>query len=148
MTRVTHIESLPSFRAAIALFRLDRARRTAEARSELGVATQRLMWLFRDGQARTLKDVAETLGLEQSTVNRQVNAALDADLLRRYRDPGQSAHLLEATENGITRFEEELRWGLELVDTALDAVPPADRTAFLEHLLRFADAYDTAAHGS
>jgi len=147
MTRVTEdIESLPSFRAAVALSRLDRARRAAETRSELGVATQRLMWLFRDGQARTLKDVADTLGLEQSTVNRQVNAALDADLLRRYRDPGQTAHLLEATENGITRFERDLQWGLELMDTALAAVPSSQRADFLDHLLKFAETYDAAAH--
>jgi len=147
MTRVTDdIETLPSFRAAVVLARLDRARRAAEVRSELGVATQRLMWLFRDGRARTLKEVAEVLGLEQSTVNRQVNAALDAELLRRFREPGQSAHLLEATPEGLEQFERDMRRGLGHLDDALAAVPAQNRTAFLDHLSAFAEAYDDVTH--
>ncbi|MFD6137837.1 MarR family winged helix-turn-helix transcriptional regulator, partial [Isoptericola sp. NPDC060257] len=93
-------------RVAGLLFRLDLHRRLAEHRSPLGTADGRLLWLLSDGRPRTLREIAEALRLEQSTVNRQVNGALAAGLLRRFTAPGRSARLLEPTEEGLARFEE------------------------------------------
>lgn len=150
MSHVTSpdLETRPAFRVAKAISVLDRARRAAEARASLGVAEQRLLWLFRDGTPRTLRDVAETLGLEQSTVNRQVNGALSTGLLRRYREDGQTAQLLEATDDGLDRFSSDLTEGLARIDAALDVVPAGRRDTFLDDLLAFANAYDEVTHGA
>ena len=130
----------PSWRLAAALARLDRAQRAAEAGASLGVADARLMWLFSDREPRTLRQVSEALGLEQSTVNRQVNAALASGLLRRSRDPGQPAHLVDATEEGLERFSRDLEQHLGRLDDALSALPEQHREAFPELLLTFVDA--------
>jgi DNA-binding MarR family transcriptional regulator len=135
----------PGWRLAAALGRLDRAQRAAEAGAELGVADGRLLWLFSDRHPRTLRQVSEDLGLEQSTVNRQVNAALAAGLLRRFREPGSTAYLVEATEDGLARFERNLERHLDLMDAALAALPESRRAAFPSLLATFVEAYGAAA---
>jgi len=130
-------------RVAGLLFRLDLHRRLAEHRSPLGTADGRLLWLLSDGRPRTLREVAEALRLEQSTVNRQVNGALAAGLLRRFTTPGRSARLLEPTEEGLARFEEATGQALGAYADGL-AVLGADAGAFLDQLERFADAYGDA----
>ncbi len=144
MTPITEPpEATAAFAAARAITALDRGRRTAEAAASLGLSQQRLMWLFRDGTPRTLKEIAESLALEQSTVNRQANAAIDAGILRRFHAPGQTAHLLEATEEGAARFTEDLTTGLQQVQSALEAVPADRRDDFVADLVAFARAYDS-----
>jgi DNA-binding MarR family transcriptional regulator len=135
----------PGWRLAAALARLDRAQRAVEAGAELGVADGRLLWLFSDRRPRTLRQVSEDLGLEQSTVNRQVNAALSAGLLRRFREPGGTAYLVEATEDGLARFDRNLERHLGLMDTALAALPESRRAAFPGLLATFVEAYGAAA---
>ena len=135
----------PGWRLARALARLDRAQRASEAGSRLGVADGRLLWLFSDRVPRTLRQVSEDLGLEQSTVNRQVNAALTAGLLRRFRAEGRHAHLVEATEDGLERFSRDLDQHLGLMDAALAALPEADRAGFPDLLAAFVDAYAAEA---
>ncbi|MCZ2262101.1 MULTISPECIES: MarR family winged helix-turn-helix transcriptional regulator [unclassified Isoptericola] len=130
-------------RVAGLLFRLDLHRRLAEHRSPLGTADGRLLWLLSDGRPRTLREIAEALRLEQSTVNRQVNGALAAGLLRRFTAPGRSARLLEPTEEGLARFEEATGRALGAYADGL-AVLGADVGAFLDQLERFADAYGDA----
>ena len=135
----------PGWQLAAALGRLDRAQRAAEAHAVLGVAEGRLLWLFSDHEPRTLRQVSEELGLEQSTVNRQVNAALASGLLRRFRPAGGPAYLVEATEDGLARFERDLERHLRLMDHALDALPPDARRAFPGLLATFVQAYGDAA---
>jgi DNA-binding MarR family transcriptional regulator len=135
----------PGWRLATALARLDRAQRAAEAGARLGVADGRLLWLFSDRVPRTLRQISEDLGLEQSTVNRQVNAALTAGLLRRFREAGQHAHLVEATEDGLERFSRDLAQHLDLMDASLAALPEEARNDFPAHLLTFVDAYTAEA---
>ena len=134
----------PSWRLASALARLDRAQRAAESDAALGVADSRLMWLFSDRQPRTLKQVSDDLGLEQSTVNRQVNSALAAGLLRRFREPGLPAQLVEATEDGLASFTKDLDRHLGRLDHALTALPESVRNEFPSLLLDFVGAYAQA----
>ena len=138
----------PAWRLASALGRLERAQHAAEAVSELGVADGRLLWLFSDRAPRTLRQVSEELGLEQSTVNRQVNAALAAGLLHRFREEGRSAHLLEATDVGLERFSRDLRRHLGLLEVALAAVPTSAREDFPAVLTTFVEAYAAAIGAS
>ena len=144
MAEIRPLPQTPSWRLAAALARLDRAQRAAEADAELGVAHGRLMWLFSDREPRTLRQVSEALGLEQSTVNRQVNAALAAGLLRRSREAGQPAHQFDATEEGLKLFSRDLEQHLGRLDRALAALPDEAREEFPGLLLVFADAYAEA----
>jgi DNA-binding MarR family transcriptional regulator len=131
--------------AAAHFFRFELYRRLADQRSRLGIANQRLLWLFRDGQGRTLREVAETLELEQSTVNRQVNAALDAGLLRRYSEGGRAARLVTMTDEGLAAFTTDVAEALAAYQAGLDALgDDADR--FVAQLSGFVDAYGEAVH--
>lgn len=123
---------------------LQRVRRVTEQHASLNAADGRLMWLFSDRQPRTLRQIAESLDLEQSTVNRQVNAALAAGLLSRNRESGRAAWLFEATASGLERFERDLAVHLDLLDQALANLPADDRGRFLELLGAFVDGYGDA----
>lgn len=130
-------------RVASLLFRLDLHRRLAEHRSPLGTADGRLLWLLSDGRPRTLREIAEALRLEQSTVNRQVNGALAAGLLRRFTEPGRSARLIEPTPEGAATFERATDLALGAFADGLAALGD-EAGEFLDLLERFAGAYGDA----
>lgn len=133
-------------RMAWLLARADVARRMVGQRGALGAADRRLLWLLVDGRARTLREVSSDLGLEQSTVNRQVNAALADGLLRRYRDGGGGAYLLEPTPAGRAAFESDVSSTLAAYAAGLGALEPDEVDRLLVLLERFVDAYAAAAH--
>lgn len=148
MTSITEAaRANPAWLAATAMSRLERGRRAADS-ARFGHADQRLLWMFSDGRPRTLREIADEIGLEQSTVNRQANAALKAGLLERSREPGQSAWHYTAAADALEVFARELQDQLDLLDRALQALPRADRATFLTHFVTFADAYDAAASGT
>ena len=144
MTSITEsARANPVWAALTALARIERGQRAAVGPH--GHAHQRLLWMFSDGRPRTLREIAEELGLEQSTVNRQANAALAAGLLQRTREPGQNAWHFSATEAALADFARKLDHHLALLEEALGVVPEDERARFLGHLGAFADAYVTAA---
>lgn len=93
-------------RLASALTRLDKERRTLEGTQPLGTADLRLLWLLADDRSRTLREIAADLGLEQSTVNRQVNAALGAGFVERARRSEGAAYEFNRTAHGKQTFDE------------------------------------------
>ena len=109
-------------RLASTLTRLDKERRTLEGAQRLGTADLRLLWLFADGRARTLREIADELGLEQSTVNRQVNAAVGAGLLERARRPGGTAYDINRTVDGKRTYDEVSSRSMGVYATALEAM--------------------------
>lgn len=148
MTSITQAaRGAPAWATLRALARFERARRAAET-GEFGHADGRLLWMFSDGRPRTLRTIAEELGLEQSTVNRQANAALKAGLLERSREPGQSAWHFSASQAALDMFSRELTAQLAMLDQALQVVPESERAVFLEHIGAFADAYVEAAEAA
>ena len=130
-------------RVAGLLVRLEVHRRTAEHRSPVGSADGRLLWLLSDGAPRTLREIADALRLEQSTVNRQVNSALAAGLLRRFTEPGRPARLIEPTPEGLAAFDAATSTALGAYADGLAALGD-DAGAFLDLLDRFVDAYGDA----
>lgn len=129
---------------------LDRARRAQANQMDLGTADLRILWMFSDETPRTLKEIAAALRLEQSTVNRQINAAMDAGLLQRARRPGSPAHEISPTDKGRRAFEDDVAKSLTAFDSGLAAL--GDRVEeFLTDFTAFVDAYDQAvrpeAHG-
>lgn len=145
MKRSPKSSPLPQDREVASLLSsLQRVRRVTEQHASLNAADGRLMWLFSDRQPRTMRQIAESLDLEQSTVNRQVNAALAAGLLTRNRQSGRVAWLFEATDTGLERFERDLAVHLDLLDQALGNLPVDEREQFLELLSAFVDGYSDA----
>ncbi|WP_019929599.1 MarR family winged helix-turn-helix transcriptional regulator [Nocardia sp. BMG111209] len=133
-------------RLAEALSRLQQHRRFQEQDAVLGSADMRLMWLLSDGTPRTQREIADTFGLEQSTVSRQVNAALAAGLLRRYREPGATSHVMEATPDGRDALARASRQMLDSYETALAALGDTDRQRLLDLFDRFVDTYGQTVH--
>ncbi|MGC5165465.1 MarR family winged helix-turn-helix transcriptional regulator [Luteimicrobium sp. DT211] len=145
---VTSREAAPGTRVASALFHLDQHRRIAEHQGRLNVADGRLLWLFSDHTPRTLRQIAEELNLEQSTVNRQVNAAHQAGLLDRERDPERGAYVFTASENGLAIFDEAIASSLGQYDAALAALGADDAEQLVTLLGKFVTAYGEVVDGS
>ncbi len=149
MTRVTdELHGTDVWSTIGALARLERAQRTAEDTAEIRTADRRLLWLLSDGTPRTMREIAEELSLEQSTVNRQVNAALTAGLLARVDPDAHHARPLVVTDEGRALFDRSLERHVGLLDQALAAVPDDRRAAFLADLAAFVDAYGSAVDAS
>ncbi|MFT3860601.1 hypothetical protein [Micropruina sp.] len=132
-----------SRRLAGLLASLDSARRVLSQRATLGTADMRLLWLFTDGESYTLRQIAELLGLEQSTVNRQVNAAVGAGLLVKARGRGRGPYLFTSSPLGVREFERTLDATLSTYRTALAAMGD-ERDRFLALVADFVEAYHVA----
>lgn len=120
---------------------LERLRRAQMSQMDLGTADLRILWMFSDGRARTLKQIAHDLELEQSTVNRQINAAIAEGLLERTREEGSPAQLISPSERGAAAFDGDVEKSLAALRSGLDAVD-GDVTDFLDQFTRFVDAFD------
>lgn len=106
------------------LQQLDALRRAVARRHVLNTADMRLLWLLSDGRPRTFREISDELNLEQSTVNRQVNAAARAHLVQITDD--QPARQVSATEEGVTAFDRD-------VDRVLDGYRQALERMGIEH---------------
>ncbi len=134
-------------RIAALLWHFDRARRIFEQRATLGVADMRMLWMFSDGRARTLAQIAGELGLEQSTVNRQVNAALAAGLLDRFTDSRSRPYRFTVSAAGQRAFARNLDAAFGVYEHALGALD-GDRARFLANLGVFVTAHGEAVAAS
>jgi DNA-binding MarR family transcriptional regulator len=131
---------LPGSRRVAAMFHsFDVARRVVEGATSLSAAELRLLWLLSDGRARTQREITSELNLDQSTVNRQVNAAIRAGHLKRVDDERGPA-LLTATKAGLRRYETEVEAVLDVMETALNSLGKGQQK-FLESLAKFVEAY-------
>jgi len=134
-------------RVAWLLTLVRRHQHVAEQQLTLNGADLRLLWLLSDAGPRTLREIADELALEQSTVNRQVNVALATGLLRRYEEPGRNARLIEPSAEGREAFERDIATALSAYEGALQALGD-DVEDFLTLLERFTHAYGAAVQGS
>ena len=124
-----------------AIARFERYRRASVHHDTLGTADLRLLWLMADGQPRTLRDIAHELSLEQSTINRQVNAALTQDIVERSRVEGQAAYVFSASELGIEHLEKHISRTLGGYEKALASMGTARAGQLLGLLEEFVDRY-------
>ena len=126
-------------RSIAAVFsRLETQRRAWEQRTPLGVSEMRLLWVLQEPDEWTLRDIAEHLGLEQSTVNRQVNAAVAAGLVTKLRGDDQPTYQFRASDQGARMFESCAGQMLDRYQAALDELgDQAD--LFVDLLDRFVD---------
>jgi DNA-binding MarR family transcriptional regulator len=140
-------EGLEDARRLAGLFTsFDHSRRILEQRATLGLADMRLLWLLADNEPRTLKQISEELGLEQSTVNRQVNVAMRDGLLERDRKGAGGAYLFTASKKGARKFDQNLSAMLGSYRSAFEALGDKGQP-FMELLAEYVEAYRRAVRG-
>lgn len=144
LPRADDLWSAPERRLASSLARLEVHRRVVDQQAPLGSADGRLLWLLGERGACTLREIADELGREQSTVNRQVNAAIDAGLVARVRDPDRAARLIEPAEAGSVALTAARRYSQELYRAGVAGMSAAEHETFLDLLERFVTDYGAA----
>lgn len=126
------------------LLRLQRHRATVYDGVQLESSAFRLLWALADGEPRTLRQLAQHLDLEQSTINRQANAAIDAGLLERFEVEGRASRLLRPTPAGRAAYEHDGLIRAARYHRVLDLLGAERARSLVEHLTAFNDAWDTA----
>lgn len=91
-------------RLATEMLRLNRRRAQVYVDAELENSAFRILWTLSDGRPRTLRELSGDLMLEQSTVNRQVHAAIAAGLLERHDVDGSAAKQIRPTTAGAAAY--------------------------------------------
>lgn len=86
--------------------RMERHHHALRSAGSLHAADVRLLWLLTSTEPMTLREISDTLRLEQSTVNRQVNAAIRNGLLHRF-DDGRTAKVVAPTDRGREVFRRD-----------------------------------------
>ncbi|MGA8258112.1 MAG: MarR family winged helix-turn-helix transcriptional regulator [Nocardioides sp.] len=126
------------------LIRLQRRRTSVYAGSRLEDSAFRILWTLSDGEPRTLRQLASDLGLEQSTVNRQVNAALAAGYVERFEVPGSASKLVRPTPVGAEAYEHDGAIRAALITRVLEALGDERAARLIDDLTSFNDAWDDA----
>ncbi|QGH69052.1 MarR family winged helix-turn-helix transcriptional regulator [Pseudactinotalea sp. HY158] len=141
-TPQTLFDAHPGRHVAAEFHRLDATRRVVERQASLTRAERRLLWLLADGRPRTFREIAEELGLEQSTVNRQVNGAAADGLVESIEiRPRQ----VRPSDAGLRSFTGSISHQLDTYEAALARFDPADRENFTSLLGQFVAHYAEAA---
>lgn len=100
-----------------------------------------VLWVLMDAGPRSLRQLSDELGLEQSTVNRQVNAAMTRGLLERVKIESQAARLIQPTSAGVEAYLEDREMRTEFLTTVLAELEPGE-AGLLRELQALNDAYD------
>jgi len=124
------------------LMRIGRRRPGFVAGTELDASAYKLLWILSDGRARTLKELADELDLELSTINRQVNSAVRAGLLERFAVPDHPSRPVRPTPEGARLYEQDSSVRAAHLSTILDEMGPAAAQEFIRGLRAYNDAYD------
>lgn len=126
------------------LIRLNRRRMTTYVDARLDNSAFKILWLLVETGPMTLKEIAEQLQLEQSTINRQVNAAIDRGLAERVLTPGQSARLVQATAAGEDDYRHDGELRAAVMREALAELGAERAADVIADLKRLNDAFDRA----
>ncbi|MGB6244321.1 MULTISPECIES: MarR family winged helix-turn-helix transcriptional regulator [Gordonia] len=124
------------------LLRMRRRRREVDPDAVLDISAFHILWLLSDGRARTLREMSCDLDLEQSTVNRQVNAALKRGYLERFQVPGQVSWMHRPTAEGEAAFDHDGRRQADRLNRVFADLAPGDPEILLAQLRAFNDAFD------
>ena len=125
------------------LMRLGRRRTTTYPGSRLDTSAFRILWLLAE-EPRTLRALSDELQLEQSTVSRQVSAAVKHGLVERWGTPGAGGWLHRPTEQGRAAYEHDAQLRVDVYSRVLDDVGRARVDSLVAELAEFNDALDRA----
>jgi DNA-binding MarR family transcriptional regulator len=129
------------------LVRVNRRKNLVPPGARLEVSAFRLLWVLSDGEPRTLRELSAALDLEQSTVNRQVHAALDAGLVERFDAEGRAGKLVRPTAAGTEAYEHDGLLRARRLSAALDRLGPDRVHRLTADLGAFNDAFDAVLEG-
>ncbi|RPA57349.1 MarR family transcriptional regulator [Gordonia oryzae] len=124
---------------------LDRFRRRKSehpAESVLERSAFAILLVLSDGRARTLRELADELDLEQSTVNRQVNAAITLGYLERFDVEGSMSRLIRPTKSGRAAFAHDGMLRVSRLKQVFADLDPGTPEVLLRELRAFNEAYD------
>lgn len=124
------------------LLRMSRRKTTQFADAKLEHSAFTILWTLSDGTPRTLRELSDELDLEQSTVNRQVNAAIKLGFLERFDVEGELSRRLRPTAAGIAAFEHDGKMRAEQLKQVFADLAPGTPDALLHEMRAFNDAYD------
>lgn len=103
-----------------------------------------VLLLLSDGRPRTLRELTTELELEQSTVNRQVNAAIRHGYLERFRVDGDLSGRIRATDRGREAFAHDGMLRVRRLERVITDLAPGTPESLLRELRAFNDSYDRA----
>lgn len=126
------------------LIRLNRRRATTYDGARLDDSAFKILWLLVETGPMTLKEIAEHLLLEQSTINRQVNAAIDRGLAERFASEAHSARLVRATAAGEADYRHDGALRAAVWRAALAELGASDAAGVIADLKRLNDAFERA----
>jgi len=112
--------------------------------SVVDLSAFKILWLLTDSGPLTMKDLAAELQLEQSTVSRQVKAAVERGLIERYDVEGASSRLHRPTAAGSEVYLQEAALRTAVIREALESLGVERATLFVGELAAFNDALDEA----
>lgn len=124
------------------LMRIGRRRPGFVAGTELEASAYKLLWILSDGRARTLRELADELDLELSTINRQVNGAIRSGLLERFAVPDHPSRPVRPTAEGTRLYEHDSAVRSAHLSAILDEMGPDAAQEFIRGLRAYNDAYD------
>lgn len=128
------------------LLRLTRRKPAMHPDSVLDNSAFTILWVLSDGRARTLRELTVELDLEQSTVNRQVNAAIKQGYLERFPVEGSLSRRIRPTEPGREAFDHDGLLRAQRLERVFADLSPGTPEALLHELRAYNDAYDRALH--
>ncbi|MGV9860660.1 MarR family transcriptional regulator [Gordonia sp. NPDC003425] len=124
------------------LLRMARRRDLIAPGSVLERSAFNLLWILSDGRPRTLRELSELTHLEQSTINRQVNAAITHGYLERFDVAGSTSRRIRPTQRGVEAFEHDGLLRARRLERVLSDMAPGTPEALLRELHAFNEAYD------
>lgn len=127
------------------LMRIGRRRHTTVEGTELDTSAFRLLWILSDDRARTLRELADELDLELSTINRQVSAAVRAGLLERFTVPESASRPVRPTPEGRRLYEHDTAIHVDLLRSVLAEMGAEPARELTRGLRAFNDAYERRA---
>jgi DNA-binding MarR family transcriptional regulator len=125
------------------LLRISRRRVQAPEGVQLDLSAFRILWLLVQRGPSTHREIGEELQLEQSTVSRQVKAAVAHGLVERAEAEGTQR--LQATEQGLEAYRADRQVRAAAFRAALAELGPSRVQRLLEDLMAFNDALERAS---
>ncbi|GAB18459.1 putative MarR family transcriptional regulator [Gordonia effusa NBRC 100432] len=135
----------PLYADIVAEFRRLARRKTSQyVGAQLDGSAFAILLTLSDGRARTLRELSVELELEQSTINRQVNAAIKHGFLERFEVAGQVSRLIRPTTAGQQAFHHDGMLRVDRLNRVFGDLSPGTPQALLTELRAYNDAYDRA----
>lgn len=124
------------------VLRVSRRGALATPGARLEQSAFRILWRLAERGPLTLRELAEELQLEQSTVNRQVNTAIAHGLVERVESPRSGGRPVRPTPAGQQAYEHDGRLRGELFTRAIDELGTERAAQLVRSLRDLNDALD------